>query len=60
MSEVFHHGEDDKNYEVIKSDQQNVINVMHGNEEIQEEIEQETKEQEVLMQHQSTIKDNHM
>ncbi|XP_073996424.1 spondin-2-like [Rhodnius prolixus] len=60
VSEVFHHGEDDKNYEVIKSDQQNVINVMHGNEEIQEEIEQETKEQEVLMQHQSTIKDNHI
>ncbi|KAK9509472.1 hypothetical protein O3M35_006782 [Rhynocoris fuscipes] len=58
VNEVFHHGEDDKKYEVIKSDQQNVINVMHGNEEIQEEIEQETKEQELLMQHQPTINDN--
>nr|XP_014285028.2 spondin-1 [Halyomorpha halys] len=60
-SEIFHHGEDDKKYEVVRSDQQNKINMMNGNEDIQEEIEEETKEQERLMQERTTtVSDNYI
>ncbi|CAH1155035.1 unnamed protein product [Phaedon cochleariae] len=47
LSEVFHHSEDDRQYEVLKMDHQNAIDVFNGNNDIQKAIEEEREEQEV-------------
>lgn len=49
LSEVFHHGEDDHRYEVLKMEHltQNSINVFNGNNDIETAIEEERQEQEV-------------
>lgn len=49
LSEVFHHGEDDRQYEVLKMEHltQNSINVMNGNSDIAAAIEEEREEQQV-------------
>ncbi|XP_014240679.1 spondin-1-like [Cimex lectularius] len=60
ISEVFHHGEDEKRYEVVKSDQHNAINIMQGNEAIQLEMEEERKEEELVMQQKMTTKINNL
>ncbi|KAL1122706.1 hypothetical protein AAG570_003033, partial [Ranatra chinensis] len=56
VSQVFDHGEDDKRYEVVKANSQNAGMAMapRSNEDIQRQIEQETKEQEILMQQSMT------
>ncbi|VEN36281.1 unnamed protein product, partial [Callosobruchus maculatus] len=46
LSEVFHHAEDDHNYELMKADQQNTINVMPGNSDLETAIQEERDEQE--------------
>ncbi|CAB0014295.1 unnamed protein product, partial [Nesidiocoris tenuis] len=61
VSETFHHSEDEKRYEVVKSDQANSMNVLRGNDVIQQEIEEEVKEQEMLLnQHQTTALDDNL
>lgn len=49
LSEVFHHAEDDHNYEVMKMEHltQNSINILNGNSDIETAIEEEREEQEV-------------
>ncbi|KAF6199412.1 hypothetical protein GE061_007438 [Apolygus lucorum] len=59
VSETFHHSEDEKRYEVVKSDQENSISVMHGNDVIQEEMEEEAKEQEMIINQQTTTIADH-
>ncbi|KAJ8934049.1 hypothetical protein NQ318_011135, partial [Aromia moschata] len=48
LSEVFHHAEDDRRYEVLKMERlnQNSINVLNGNSDIETAIEEEREEQE--------------
>ncbi|XP_018565366.1 spondin-2 [Anoplophora glabripennis] len=55
LSEVFHHAEDDRRYEVLKMEHltQNSINVLNGNSDIETAIEEEREEQEV---HQNKIR----
>ncbi|KAG5890356.1 hypothetical protein JTB14_015759 [Gonioctena quinquepunctata] len=49
LSEVFHHAEDDQQYDVLKMEHftQNTINAFNGNNDIQTAIEEEREEQEV-------------
>lgn len=49
LSEVFHHEEDDRKYEVLKMEHltQNSINVLNGNSDIETAIEEEREEQEI-------------
>lgn len=49
LSEVFHHAEDDHQYEVLKMEHltQNSINILNGNSDIETAIEEEREEQEV-------------
>ncbi|CAH0559373.1 unnamed protein product [Brassicogethes aeneus] len=48
LSEVFHHQEDDRRYDVLKMEHltQNTINVFNGNNDIETAIEEEREEQE--------------
>ncbi|CAH1987108.1 unnamed protein product [Acanthoscelides obtectus] len=46
LSEVFHHAEDDHNYELMRADQQNTISVMNGNSDLETAIQEEREEQE--------------
>ncbi|KAJ8918015.1 hypothetical protein NQ315_011468, partial [Exocentrus adspersus] len=49
LSEVFHHAEDDRRYEVLKMEHltQNSISVLNGNSDIETAIEEERQEQDV-------------
>lgn len=50
MSEVFHHEEDDRRYEVMKTDRlssQNSISVLNGNSDIETAIAEEREEQDM-------------
>jgi hypothetical protein len=55
LSEVFHHSEDDKQYEVLRMEHmtRNTIDVLNNN-DIEAEIEEERREQERRMQQLST------
>ncbi|KAL3278678.1 hypothetical protein HHI36_016215, partial [Cryptolaemus montrouzieri] len=48
LSEVFHHSEDDRRYDILKTEEimQNNINILNGNEDVQMAIEEEREEQE--------------
>jgi hypothetical protein len=55
LSEVFHHSEDDRQYEVLRMEHmtRNTIDVLNNN-DIEAEIEEERREQERRMQQLST------
>lgn len=50
LNEVFYHNEDDKRYELVKLEQSNSISVISSDDDIQLEMEEERREQEMRLE----------